>query len=431
MKLSKFNNTVKHEDVSYIYNSFSDQFIALDPTLKLMYETLTSESEIAELAGIHPTFYQSLERNGFIINQEENEIEKLKKLSREIDNDKTHFTLVINPTMNCNFKCWYCYETHEKGSKMTEETVQNVCTFISHMIEDNPELQSLNISWFGGEPMLYFSNVIAPIMEFAAPYCEDHGIYLNFQFTTNGYLFNDQMIERLKKFNISGFQITLDGSKTNHDLVRFVNASKGSYDTIIENIRKLCENDLRVAIRVNYTARNLDNFEEVFDDFNAISTSKRDYATVSFHKVWQEKECQITEKRVQELIQKIKAFGLRSDVGAVPDNVRNSCYADKVNSATINYNGNIYKCTARNFSAESREGVLNKDGYIEWSDAVKERMNIKFKNRPCLECSIMPLCNGGCSQHALEHKDEDYCVYDFDENQKKDIILKKLTALVA
>ena len=75
-------------------------------------------------------------------------------------------------------------------------------------------------------------------------------------------------------------------------------------------------------------------------------------------------------------------------------------------------------------------GILQNNGKIDWNSTFYERMDIKFKNKPCLECPIMPLCNGGCSQHALENKDKDYCIYDFDESQKKDIIIKKLTRLV-
>lgn len=430
MKLSKFNNKVKYQDTSYIYNSFSDKFFALDPTLLLMFDALQSESEIAELSAIHPTFYDALQQNEFILADDHDEIEKVKQLSKKVDTQDTHFTLIINPTMNCNFKCWYCYETHEKGSKMNEGTVQHVYNFIENVIADNPNLKTFHISWFGGEPLLYYAQVIDPVMEFAHNYCAEHGIYLDFRFTTNGYLFTDHMIQRLTKYRVTGFQITLDGNRNHHNSVRYVNSTKGSYDTIIENIGKLCSNGMRVGIRVNYTNHNLLNFEDVFTDLCAIAAHDRKNASIAFHKVWQESESEVTDQRVKELINMVKVLGFIAEVGAVPDNVRHSCYADRVNSATINYNGHIYKCTARNFSAESKEGVLNVNGYIDWTESVKERMDIKFKNKPCLQCSIMPLCNGGCSQHALENKDKDYCVYNFDESLKKGVILKKLAALV-
>jgi uncharacterized protein len=35
------------------------------------------------------------------------------------------------------------------------------------------------------------------------------------------------------------------------------------------------------------------------------------------------------------------------------------------------------------------------------------------------------MCNGGCSQAALESKGEDYCVYNFNEQTKKELVLNK------
>ncbi|MEN2435891.1 radical SAM protein [Weeksellaceae bacterium A-14] len=430
MKISQFNNIVFYDNKNFIYNSFSNKFIGVDNTISELFKTLKTSDDIAELTKIHPTFYNSLIKNGFLVNKELDEIEEVKKISKKIDTDESHYSLIVNPTMNCNFKCWYCYESHVKGSKMNADTVSKTCALVSNIISTKKELKTFHISWFGGEPLMYYKEVIAPIMAYTQKICNENNIFFDAQFTTNGFLFTDEIIEELKAYNINGFQITLDGNKKSHDKVRYVNSKRGSYETIINNIIKLCQNDYNVGIRVNYSNENLDDFEEVYKDFERIPTEKRNLASVAFHKVWQVSETTETSIRVKNLIKKVKILGFAAHEGAVPDNVRNSCYADKINNATINYNGDVYKCTARDFSSASKEGVLDQDGKINWNPTYYERMDIKFKNKPCLECPIMPLCNGGCSQHALENKGKDYCVYDFDETQKKDIIVKKLIRLV-
>jgi uncharacterized protein len=101
------------------------------------------------------------------------------------------------------------------------------------------------------------------------------------------------------------------------------------------------------------------------------------------------------------------------------------CYGDHRNHATINYNGEVFKCTARDFTNANSEGMLSDNGRIIWNDKFEKRMNIKFKNKPCLECKIMPLCNGGCSQQAIENEGVDYCIYDFDEDKKKKMVIEK------
>ncbi len=44
----------------------------------------------------------------------------------------------------------------------------------------------------------------------------------------------------------------------------------------------------------------------------------------------------------------------------------------------INYNGDVFKCNARDFTSKTRNGVLA-DGAIEWNDTFEQRMNIKLK----------------------------------------------------
>ena len=116
-----------------------------------------------------------------------------------------------------------------------------------------------------------------------------------------------------------------------------------------------------------------------------------------------------------------------------PDNVRSSCYADKRNSAVINYNGDLFKCTARDFTTAKRAGYINESGDLIWEDNYLERrMNTKFKNKPCLSCRLLPICNGGCSQHAMEAEESqtEYCVYYGDDRLKDDIVISKIKSIV-
>lgn len=44
------------------------------------------------------------------------------------------------------------------------------------------------------------------------------------------------------------------------------------------------------------------------------------------------------------------------------------CYGDHANHFIVNYNGDLYKCSARDFTKENREGVLTSDGDLEWNE---------------------------------------------------------------
>src|SRR5690606_36928542 len=129
MKASNYNSFFGYEDKIIGYNSFSDEFIILDPFLKELFDASSIENQIEEINNIHPDLYNTLDINGFIIPSEKDELEEIKKISFETDFDDSIYRLTINPTMNCNFKCWYCYETHIKDSKLNENTINNIITF--------------------------------------------------------------------------------------------------------------------------------------------------------------------------------------------------------------------------------------------------------------------------------------------------------------
>ena len=87
----------------------------------------------------------------------------------------------------------------------------------------------------------------------------------------------------------------------------------------------------------------------------------------------------------------------------------------------------FYRCTAVNFAEDVREGYVNDTGEIVWeNNSYDKRKNAKFKNKACLKCRLLPICNGGCSQHALRHEDEEYCIFNFNEQKKDEAILNKL-----
>jgi len=73
--------------------------------------------------------------------------------------------------------------------------------------------------------------------------------------------------------------------------------------------------------------------------------------------------------------------------------------------SVINYNGDVFKCTARDFADRiNRVGYLSNDGIIYWdSNLHKLRFNkSSIENEFCSECKFVPLCFGSCSQKRIE-----------------------------
>ncbi len=417
-----FNLFFPHDNHHVGYNSFSNEFILLEPMLFEMYEASSKMKNFDELSEVHPDFYEHLKTSGFIVDELVDEVNVVKELSFLIDNDETQFELHINPTMNCNFKCWYCYETHIKDSKMDEETIIKTEKFISTIFETKNELKTFSLSWFGGEPLLYFNKVMTPILKSTYELAKNKNIQFSSGMTTNGLLVNQNVIDVCKEYGLHFFQITLDGNRERHDKVRFISEGRGSYDAIVANIIDLVTNQLTVVIRINISVETLEGVNDIASDFYHLTNEQKRFIKFDLHKVWQvdvDIDDEINERR---LFFREKGYIV---VSGTQDTVQNSCYGDHKNHATLNYNGEAFKCTARDFTTKNSEGVLNEFGSIDWNEKYEKRLNSKFKNKPCLECAILPMCGGGCSQQALEHEGVDYCVNDFDENKKLQLVKNK------
>lgn len=427
MKVSKFNILFVHEGNNIVFNSFSNQFLLLEEMLFDMYDASVKAGSFDELNEVHPEFYAHLVENGFLVPVGTDEVAKVKEISFAIDNDESAFQLHINPTMNCNFKCWYCYETHIKDSKMDDQTIFETTNFIKKVFDEKSSLERFHLSWFGGEPLLYFNKVITKILSFAFEQSSARNVKFSSSITTNGLLINQDVIDFSKSHGLDFFQITLDGYREKHDTVRFISEGRGSYDKIVANIFDLARNGIQVNVRINIDPDTLKNIKEIVKDFSGLEEASRQFVHFDFHKVWQVAEdidFEIAENRKY-----FRTMGFRVGSG-VHETVVNSCYGDKKNHATINYNGEVFKCTARDFTTGNSEGKLGQYGTITWNEKLEKRLNSKFKNRPCLECRILPLCGGGCTQQAIEHEGVDYCVYNFDENKKLEVVKTKFAEIL-
>ena len=69
----------------------------------------------------------------------------------------------------------------------------------------------------------------------------------------------------------------------------------------------------------------------------------------------------------------------------------------------INYNGDVFKCTARDFKPSHKTGSLGLGGKLKIEDEAK-RSSIRFKD-VCNKCSLLPICTI-CSQTHLEAEEK-------------------------
>lgn len=395
-KLSKYLYIKKFKKAVLIYSLIQRKIFAISTS---DYQLITSQ-HLSEIKDSNPYLFSALEKLGVIIQDDYNELDFIKAKNKENIFDKSYYRLIINPTLECNFHCWYCYEHHPKG-RMGSFTMDAIEQHLRHKIEQE-NLKYLSVDWFGGEPLLCFNDVIHPLSKRIIQLFGS--IQYKGSMTTNGYLITPKMVEQFDKISLTNFQITLDGDEEMHNSIRFVNGHKGSFNKIIENINLLSENEKNtIMVRINYTKDTLLKINEIAERFTE-NAKKR--TTINFQQVWQDSIKKFVS--ADENINYFNRLGFSVNYGSLHTGYH-VCYADLLNEAVINFDGRVFKCTARNFATQKEDGLLQSNGEIIWynNNYAKRFGKATFENEHCLKCIFLPVCSGPCSQKMVEFRNID------------------------
>ena len=400
MKESKFNTFIQKGKITLGYNSMGDNMVVLPTSVYDIFQN--NKTNVVNIKNKDKKLYNVLIVNGFIIADDRDELSEIRLLNKLDTISSKNYHLTIIPSLDCNLKCWYCYESHRKGSKMSINVMDRVINHIKHKISNN-ELDNLIIDWFGGEPLLFFDEVTFPLSMRLKEILQDKKMTLNSFFVTNASLILDEHIPKLESIN-SRFQITLDGNRKRHNKIRCTKESNsGTYSHLIKTIYELSNriNNTFINVRINYDDQTLKDFEDILTDLDGVDRTK-----VKFHleRIWQTKPTPSNP-----LLKNALDLAMSNGFSVSYLNFfrkHYACKADRLNQATILYDGSVYKCSGRDFKFNERDGDLENNGTISWmDDKITYRVGLStFENEMCLNCKFLPICMGPCSQKSIEKK---------------------------
>lgn len=428
MKLSNYAWIIKYENTYILYKSFHETSVVIEEPLKMLLEL----GDWQHLEYVHPTFYAYLVEKGFLVNDDIDESKAVIAEWEDEDTDKSVYTITVNPTMDCNMRCWYCYEEHIKGSAMNDSTLHSLMKLISKKIEDE-KLKVIHLKFFGGEPLMYFHEIVSPLMEEVKTLCCKYNKKYSISFTTNGFLLTEDMLDNLKNYETDypiSFQISLDGNKTKHNKIKFLSKQKDTYSVILNNLVSALYKGMFLRLRLNCTTQNVYSFVDVANELRILPDNLKKLVVVDPHQVWQDYKNDNPEFR-EALIAIRKAFVdagffVKEDKKINPER----CYADKGDGCVINYNGDVFSCTARKFTEENREGILSENGDVVWNERKDLRMQKRFGNTTCKKCTIYPLCHGKCSQYKLETAGKNGCLCEYTQEEKERLIISRIEFII-
>ncbi len=394
MKSSYYNHIIYEANTAYWFNALTlSCFKTTRHIGSLLEKTISNNPDV--LQKINVGLYDKLLTKGFIVNDDVNERAIILEANERKVLDK-NYLLVIMPTLNCNFRCWYCIQNHI-ASKMSDDIMQRLKNHIDYMIEVE-KITSLHIEWFGGEPFMYLDEVVKPLSLYAISKCKDANIPFVNTATTNAYYLTPDRAMLLEQLKFSYFQITIDGIKDKHDKVKFQKGCSSAFDFVLNNINEMLLkiSSVSVMLRFNYIHDNLDL--SIIKELNdRINVENRKRVLIHIRKVWQEKVDKSRNPFIQQLsLAFIKAGYMVNDFEFVKDFV--PCYVSRRYYNSICYNGQVFKCSVNTDMNEGKyHGLLNEDGTITLREDME---NICFRKNYmldiCIDCKFLPICMGQC-----------------------------------
>jgi uncharacterized protein len=274
--------------------------------------------------------------------------------------------LIVLPTEKCNFRCVYCYEDFAIG-RMKRETLDALKALIRRRADD---LDTLYLSWFGGEPLLA-RDVVLEVSRFAADCASDRpGLAYRAGITTNAYLLDAGLFATLVAAGVQDYQISLDGPAEIHDRSRVLAGGGGSFDRIWNNLAAIRRTDLpaRIRLRIHYDRETAYQMTPLLDLLRRELLDDPRFF-VHFHEIevlggpndHRIKTVSPAEKRAALEFMNRSLFG---NGYVEPEREPYVCYAARPNSLLIRADGRIAKCTVALNDARNTIGSINPDGTL-------------------------------------------------------------------
>ncbi len=396
-----------YKDKNYIYDVGSGALHECDkPTadyLKAKEEgadidiTYLTDEQIAEVLADT----QALKEQGLLY---KDEIKAYPMKSSEIK------ALCIHICHDCNFRCRYCFADegayHSKRESMSLETAKAAVDFL---IANSGKRKVLEMDFFGGEPLMNL-DVLKKTVYYAKEQGEKAGKKFLFTTTTNALLLSDETIQFFND-EMENVVLSLDGRKEVHDAIRKSINGKGTFDLIIDKIKKFISlrGEKSYYVRGTFTAKNLDFAKDVLfiADQGVDSISMEPVVTEIPDLQIKDEHLPAIEQEYENLCEAylkrhaegngFNFFHFNIDLEGGP------CLSKRVSACgagneyfSVTPNGDLYPCHQFAGDPAFKMGSVS-EGITKPELREKFKNSCLFTRKKCENCFAKFICSGGCS----------------------------------
>ena len=402
MYLSLFNIYIPLNGSSFLlFNSISRRLI------RLSSEEL-AKIESGSLPPWNPLILRLLDGH-FVTPDPKNQYDTLRSVDTSWKKTPSTHHLILMMSEACNFSCSYCNQGSSKDPLvLSRATFDSIITYVNHVTRSD---HTLDVSWFGGEPLLHLK-LLSTYSKELSSLCAALGVYYKSRVITNGYLLSTESVELLLSSAISGAQVSFDGSSTDHNSSRYIHAGHDSYTKILDNITQCLQSfpDFNICLRVNSTSRNIVNHRNLIDDLFDRGLSGLSNFYVYWGHIYDPTLSRIDDaQEIDSILLSHEDFAdgeltlnryLR-ERGFQPSKSVNltqgNCIATQQTSLLIRPNGDLHKCYIP--VSNPTYGVGHIDDFLSVdTNSVFKQWNAwsAFDEPNCSGCRLLGSCRGGC-----------------------------------
>ncbi len=425
MQVSHYNFFVRSflDDTIIVYNSLTGAYLTLsEAEYEHMSDLLRTVRDTDRIFDANDTLSTTLVKNGFIVSSHEDELALIRQRYSRGRETIRGLRVTLAPTISCNFDCSYCFQEHPK-KRLTPESIAALKQHVEGRLDRET---SLDVTWFGGEPLLAFDTIVG-LCDYFKELCRTRECAFRQSVITNGFLLEPQKADILASYeNMTLVQITLDGPPEVHDHRRMTVSKRGTFERILRNIEHAAEK-LPISIRVNVDRTNyrrlndllqilVDHdlhdrvslyvahvlpYTEVCEDVESVALTREEFAQI---------ESQFEFRMLQ--------MGFRSSIRLPAPRYGSLCTADDPSGAVIGPGGLVFQCWNEvAMPAAAASGSLlpvevGNDRREPPDDSIHSSMGRNraawqaydpFAHEECRECKVQPLCHGGCPWEARKN----------------------------
>jgi uncharacterized protein len=411
-KPSFYNIHATVDGRSTVFNTFTGALIELD-------DISDRALSAGDLSRIHNESVDALREQGFVVDANRDETaEYLEEYEKDKETPGTLLCRLMLAT-SCNLGCAYCYQgaPEKKRDIITKPDLQRFLKWVDGETA-SPDITKVHIDLYGGEPLLariHLPWFFAELQQIQ----QRNNVDITYSITTNATLLNNDLIDLLVSNKVAS-QITIDGPKNCHDERRIWKNGKGSFDQIVNNVKKMVARggcDL-ITIRINFDRDNYQEVGELIPFLHDLGVQRVECGWIQFRggehnyldKVIDSEE--LDAKIDRELYAIMKPFGY---VETVSDISRKSvCSVHRKNDFMFTPQLEAFKCDELIDNPEHRIGRIDENSrlVLEGVNYEKQTSRKPTDFESCPTCRFLPICGCGCQVAAMKTKGDmhkNYC----------------------